>query len=82
MSLSRYVVLVLVLVILGLITVWQHLDLLSAGYEINDLRTKHGALEEEARVLERRIDSMATPDAAAEQLRKQAEQRTSGGGTQ
>jgi len=68
MSLSRYVVLVLVLVVLGLITVWQHLDLLSAGYETNAMRSKRAGLEEEARVLERRIDSIATPAAAAAQL--------------
>jgi hypothetical protein len=68
MSLGRYVILVVVLVGLGLLTVWQHLRLLSAGYEINTLRAKRTALEEEVRVLERRIDAMATPAAARERL--------------
>jgi hypothetical protein len=68
MSLGRYVVLVVVLVALGLLTVWQHLRLLSAGYEINNLRSARSALEEEVRVLERRIDAMATPDAARDRL--------------
>jgi hypothetical protein len=68
MSLARYVVLVLVLVALGLLTVWQHLDLLSAGYETNNLRSKRAGVEEEVRVLERRIDAMATPATAAAQL--------------
>jgi hypothetical protein len=81
MSLSRYAILVAVLVVLGLVTVWQHLDLLSAGYEINDLRAKREDLEEEARILERRIDSMATPAAAAAQLNTNDPQPAANGGT-
>ena len=77
MSLARYVVLVLVLVVLGLLTVWQHLGLLSAGYEVNTLRSKRAAMEEEARALERRIDSIATPAAAKDQLTSPADRGTS-----
>ncbi len=69
MSFGRYSVLVLALVVLGLITVWGHLRLLSVGYEVNDLRGRRDRLGEEARVLERRIDAIATPSAAAAHVR-------------
>jgi hypothetical protein len=80
MSLSRYVVLVVVLVALGLLAVWQHLRLLSAGYEISSLRARRVELEEEVRVLERRIDAMATPSAARERLGRPGDGRIAGGG--
>ena len=69
MSFTRYCILVVALVVLGLITVWEHLRLLSVGYEVNDLRARRGRLEEEARVLERRIDAAATPAAVRERVR-------------
>ena len=68
MSFTRYALLVAALVVLGLATVWQHLRLLSVGYEVNELRARRGRLEEEARVLERRIDAIATPGAAADHV--------------
>jgi hypothetical protein len=65
MSFFRYAILVLLLVVLGLVTVWEHLGLLSVGYEVNDLRAKRVRLEEEVRVQERRIDAIATPGETA-----------------
>ncbi len=65
MSFIRYAILVLVLVLLGLITVWEHLRLLSIGYEVNELRARRVRLEEEVRVQERRIDAIATPGETA-----------------
>ncbi len=65
MSFFRYAILVLLLVVLGLITVWEHLGLLSVGYEVNDLRAKRVRLEEEVRVQQRRIDAIATPGETA-----------------
>ncbi|MHC4253753.1 MAG: hypothetical protein ACYS9X_31955 [Planctomycetota bacterium] len=70
MSFTRYCILVVALVVLGLITVWEHLRLLSVGYEVNELRARRGRLEEEARVLERRIDAIATPAAVAGHVRE------------
>ena len=69
MSFARYALLVGALVVLGLITVWEHLRLLSVGYEVSDLRARRGRLEEESRGLERRIDASATPAAAAKRVR-------------
>lgn len=69
MSFTRYCLLVVALVVLGLVTVWEHLRLLSVGYEMNDLRARRGRLEEEARVLQRRIDAIATPAAVDERVR-------------
>ena len=69
MSFTRYAILVLALVVLGLITVWGHLRLISAGYEMNDIRNRRDRLEEEARVLDRRIEALATPSNAAAQVR-------------
>ena len=66
---SAYKDMFFVLVVLGLITVWEHLRLLSVGYEVNDLRGRRDRLAEEVRVLERRIDAAATPSAAAERVR-------------
>lgn len=65
MSFIRYAILVLVLVVLGLITVWEHLRLLSIGYEVSELRARRVRLEEEVRVQERRIDAIATPGETA-----------------
>ena len=70
MSFTRYCILVAALVVLGLVTVWEHLRLLSVGYEVNDLRARRGRLEEEVRVLERRIDAMATPGAVSRRVRE------------
>jgi hypothetical protein len=70
MSFSRYCLLVVALVVLGLVTVWEHLRLLSVGSEVNDLRAQRGRLEEESRVLERRIDAMATPGAVSAHVRE------------
>ena len=70
MSFTRYCLLVIAFVVLGLITVWEHLRLLSVGYEVNELRARRGRLEEEARVLERRIDAIATPAAVGERVRE------------
>lgn len=70
MSFIRYAILVVVLVVLGLITVWEHLRLLSIGYEVNELRTTRARLEEEVRVQERRIDAVATPGETAARARK------------
>jgi len=70
MSFTRYCILVAALVVLGLVTVWEHLRLLSVGYEVNDLRAKRGRLEEEVRVLDRRIDAMATPAAVSRRARE------------
>ena len=70
MSFTRYCLLVVALVVLGLVTVWEHLRLLSVGYEVNDLRARRGRLEEESRVLERRIDAMATPSAVSKHVRE------------
>jgi len=69
MSPTRYAILILVLVALGLLAVWEHMRLLSAGYKVSALRSRRTALEQEARALERRIDSMATPTSAASMLR-------------
>ena len=69
MSFARYAVLVLVLVVLGLITVWGHLRLLSVGYEVNDLRARRARLKDEVRVQERRIDAIATPAETAARAR-------------
>jgi len=70
MSFARYCLLVAALVVLGLITVWEHLRLLSVGYEVNDLGAQRARLEEESRVLERRIDAIATPAAVARNVRE------------
>jgi len=70
MSFTRYCILVAALVVLGLVTVWEHLRLLSVGYEVNDLRSARGRLEEEVRVLERRIEAMATPAAVSRRVRE------------
>jgi hypothetical protein len=67
---ARYAILVVALVVLGLITIWEHLRLLSVGYEVNDLRKRRSELEETARVLGRRIDAAATPARAAEMVRR------------
>jgi hypothetical protein len=64
-SFTRYAILVLVLVVLGLITVWEHLRLLSIGYEVSELRSRRVRVEEEARVQERRIEAIATPGETA-----------------
>ncbi len=69
MSFTRYAILVLALVVLGLVTVWGHLRLISAGYEMNDIRNRRDRLDEEARVLDRRIEALATPSNAAAQVR-------------
>ncbi len=65
MSFFRYAILVMLLVVLGLITVWEHLRLLSVGYDVSDLRGRRVRLEEEVRVQERRIDAIATPGETA-----------------
>jgi hypothetical protein len=70
MSMARYAILVVALVVLGLITIWEHLRLLSVGYEVNDLRKRRSELEETARVLDRRIDASATPARAAGMVRR------------
>ena len=70
MSFTRYAILVLALVVLGLITVWGHLHLISAGYEMNEIRNRRDRLDEEARVLDRRIEALATPSNAAAQVKK------------
>lgn len=69
MSFARYAVLVLALVVLGLVTVWGHLRLISVGYEMNELKNRRDRLEEESRVLDRRIDALATPSNAAARVR-------------
>lgn len=69
MSFARYAILVLALVALGLVTVWGHLRLISIGYEMNELRNSRDRLDEEARVLDRRIDALATPSNAAVRVR-------------
>jgi len=69
-SLGRYAILVGVLLVLGLITVWGELRLFATGYEVNNLREKRSRFEEEARILERRIDAVATPDAVAARVRE------------
>ncbi len=70
MSFTRYAILVLALVVLGLVTVWGHLHLISAGYEMNEIRNRRDRLDEEARVLDRRIEALATPSNAAAQVKK------------
>ena len=69
MSFARYAILVLLLVVLGLITVWEHLRLLSTGYEVNELRARRVRLAEEARVQERRIDAIAAPAETAARVK-------------
>lgn len=64
MSIYRYVVLVLVLVVLGVLAVWSHFRLISAGYETSELRNRKARLEEETHLLERRIEAATGPEIA------------------
>ncbi len=65
MKLARYLVLVIVLVIFGLATVWQRLEMLRYGYEIHELDRVAERLREENCVLEGRIGELSGPEKAA-----------------
>ena len=69
MSFIRYAILVVVLGVLGLISVWEHLRLISIGYAVTVRRATRARLEEEVRVQERRIEAVATPGETAARVR-------------
>lgn len=68
MTLARCVILILVLIVLGVLAIREQLSLLSLGYKVSESRARRAALEDESRALERRIDAMANPAAAASRL--------------
>jgi hypothetical protein len=65
MRLARYLIFVTVLVVFGLVTVWQRLELLKLGYETHELDRIAERLREENRVSESRIGRMTGPEETA-----------------
>jgi len=65
MKLARYLVFVVVLVVFGLVTVWQRLELLKLGYEMHELDRIAERLREENRLHESCIGRMTGPEETA-----------------
>jgi hypothetical protein len=58
----RFVFILCTLGLMAMLTIWQHLQAVSAGYEITKLRRERNILAEENRRLELEADRLKSPD--------------------
>ena len=58
----RFVLILCALGLMAMLTVWQHLQAVNAGYEITKLRRERNILAEENRRLELEADRLKSPD--------------------
>ena len=58
----RFVLVLVAFCLIAMLTVWQHVQSVQAGYEITRLRRERDVLEEENRRLELEADRLKSPE--------------------